>query len=306
MRDRPNLPPRAVARALLKQYLGNLYDHIGDGDVVLDVGCSNGYVGAQLTEQKSCVVDGIEYDAVAAEEARQVLRHVYALDLERDEFPAMLAEERYDFVLFGDVLEHLRDPVALLRKVHGLLKPGGKIGVSIPNIAHLSVRLELLRGNFEYEEMGILDRTHVKYFTVDAVTRLLADAGFTIVDVDYSLNDYPRETVVQLLSEVGLRPDDRFWSLMDQPAARAYQVRCVARPGASGPGDVPPLPQKPDQLKQKHVDRLRELAEANAGLERALQAKDAELDAIHSSRTWKVASSLRKLRVFSRRWRRAT
>jgi hypothetical protein len=83
------------------------------------------------------------------------------------------------------------------------------------------------------------------------------------VDADYSLNDYPRDTILELLDTVGLKPDEKFWAVIEEPTAKAYQYKIVAQPGRFDPDQVPSLPQKPDQLKGLHAKQLRRLRKRN-------------------------------------------
>ena len=124
-------------------------DAIPDGSRVLDVGCATGYLAAELAH-RGCTVDGIEFDPVAAEQARAHCRAVVVGDLEAPfthaEVERMLAGIRPDVVVCADVLEHLRDPWAVLTWLATLLAPEGKAIISVPNIAHWTARRALLRG----------------------------------------------------------------------------------------------------------------------------------------------------------------
>ena len=94
-----------------------------------------------------------------------------------------VADDRFDVIVFGDVLEHLRDPLVVLRKAKALLADRGSVVASIPNIAHGSVRLALLAGRFDYQELGLLDSTHVRFFTRSSVEDLFREAGLVPIDV---------------------------------------------------------------------------------------------------------------------------
>lgn len=155
-----------------------LVGRVPDGATVLDCGCAGGYV-ARALRQRGCVVDGIEIDPAAAERSRSICRSVHVGSLDDPSFLAGL-RERYDRILFGDVLEHLVDPGAALRAMAGRLQPNGRILISIPNIAHWSVRFALLRGRFDYAESGLLDRTHLRFFTYETAAALVTAAGFRI------------------------------------------------------------------------------------------------------------------------------
>jgi 2-polyprenyl-3-methyl-5-hydroxy-6-metoxy-1,4-benzoquinol methylase len=148
--------------------------------VVLEGGVSSGYFARVLTSA-GLVVDGLELDPEAAQRARAVCRRVWVGDLQ-----AVDADELsgpYDVLLFGDTLEHIAEPVAVLRRLRGRLRDDGVLVVSIPNFANWAVRLQVLVGRFGYTDRGILDRTHLRFYTERSVRELFRDAGFDIVDL---------------------------------------------------------------------------------------------------------------------------
>jgi 2-polyprenyl-3-methyl-5-hydroxy-6-metoxy-1,4-benzoquinol methylase len=151
---------------------------IPQGSAVLDVGCASGYLGEALAE-RGCRVWGLDRDRSAVEHARAGYEHLQTLDLDAaEELP--WPEAQFDVVLAADILEHLRDPGAALRMLHHYLRPGGTLVVSLPNIAHFSIRFPLLLGRFEYRDTGILDRTHLHHFTFDSARELLESCGFAV------------------------------------------------------------------------------------------------------------------------------
>ncbi|MHB1657851.1 MAG: rhamnosyltransferase WsaF family glycosyltransferase [Acidithiobacillus sp.] len=173
--------------------LAKIAHQITPGAAVLDIGCAVGELGHYLTEQKHCVVDGIEANPDAAAIARSFNRQVWEADLETASLAELLGESRYQYIVCADVLEHLRDPGQLIRQIANFLTPGGKLLVSIPNIAHVGVFLELLSGDFRYREEGLLDQTHLRFFTRRSFLYFLAENGFagqivdrTIVDLQHS------------------------------------------------------------------------------------------------------------------------
>jgi SAM-dependent methyltransferase len=101
-------------------------------------------------------------------------------DVEQLNLENVFARERFDVVLLGDVLEHLRAPDRLLRKLPQVLRPFGCLVVSLPNVAHASVRLALLSGDFTYSDEGLLDRTHLRFFTLRSIVALFREAGYEI------------------------------------------------------------------------------------------------------------------------------
>lgn len=155
---------------------------VGGTKRVLDVGCATGYL-AQALADRGCTVSGVEFDAEAAEEARPYLEQLVVGDLETMDMSEAFGDERFDVIVFGDVLEHLRDPLAALRKAKALLADRGSVVASIPNIAHGSVRLALLAGRFDYQDLGLLDSTHVRFFTRSSVEDLFREAGMVPIDV---------------------------------------------------------------------------------------------------------------------------
>lgn len=193
-------------------------EEVPDGARVLDVGCATGYLAAELT-RRGCVVDGVEFDPAAAEQARRPgrCREVVAGDLEssltHEAVEAMLGHQRPDVVLCADVLEHLRDPWAVLAWLRTLLAPGGRAVISVPNIAHWTARRALLGGRFDYADFGLFDRTHLRFFTRASAAELARRAGFAV------LAERPVPAPLPLESRV--------------PALAAVRDRCVRRyPGA--------------------------------------------------------------------------
>jgi SAM-dependent methyltransferase len=148
---------------------------------VIEVGCS---VGALAREYRKlnpvCRYIGIELDPAYAALARQHCDAVHALDIEAVD--AMYLSERLagDCWVFGDVLEHLRDPWSVLRAVRGTLPPAGCVVACIPNAQHWSVQLRLNCGELRYEDAGLLDRTHLRWFTRKTIVELFESSGFRI------------------------------------------------------------------------------------------------------------------------------
>ena len=155
---------------------------VGGTKRVLDVGCATGYLARALAE-RGCTVSGVEFDTEAAEEARPHLERLIVGDLETMDLAEAFGDDRFDVIVFGDVLEHLRNPLPVLQGAKALLADGGSVVASIPNIAHGSVRLALLAGRFDYQDLGLLDTTHVRFFTRSSVEDLFREAGMVPIDV---------------------------------------------------------------------------------------------------------------------------
>jgi 2-polyprenyl-3-methyl-5-hydroxy-6-metoxy-1,4-benzoquinol methylase len=146
---------------------------------ILDVGCSSGYLG-KILRGRGHHVTGIESDAAAAEVARSYYDVFQLRDIETFTFPY---RREFDYILFADVLEHLRDPAAVLRRSLPALSDSGKVIVSVPNIANWVIRLNLLFGNFDSADRGILDKTHLHFFTLRSLRKMLTDASCRVLDV---------------------------------------------------------------------------------------------------------------------------
>lgn len=145
---------------------------------VVDVGCGAGRLGAALKARQECRVVGVEHDPAAAAVARTRLDLVVEGDAEALDWP--FPRHSFDAVVCGDVLEHLRDPLAFLRKVREWLRPGGVLVASLPNVRHHSVVRGLMAGDWTYEPAGLLDHTHLRFFTRREVEKLLFRAGFAV------------------------------------------------------------------------------------------------------------------------------
>ena len=156
---------------------------IGENKRVLDVGCATGYL-ARLLTKRECQVTGVEVNQEAAEVAKQYCEQVVVADLDFVSLPKALPNQTFDVVVFGDVLEHLRDPWRVLEETRQLLQPEGYVVVSVPNIAHGAIRLALLEGRFEYMRLGILDDTHLRFFTRKTVEELFERSGYFIDVID--------------------------------------------------------------------------------------------------------------------------
>jgi 2-polyprenyl-3-methyl-5-hydroxy-6-metoxy-1,4-benzoquinol methylase len=149
------------------------------GRRILEFGCSTGFLSRHLVE-RGCLVTGIEIDAEAADKARKWCERVLVADLNKQDWNHGLSTD-YDTILFGDVLEHLVEPENVLRKASELLAPGGRVIICLPNIAHWSIRASLLRGKFEYTSTGILDVTHLRFYTPKTARKLIENTGYKVI-----------------------------------------------------------------------------------------------------------------------------
>jgi len=153
---------------------------------VLSVGCAGGISEAELAK-KGIKVVGVEINREAAKIARQ--RGLTVLEGDASEVDVSVTGEQYDCIIYADILEHLADPVAVLKRHVEHLRPGGTVYVSIPNFRHYSVFWELfVRGHIRYKNAGILDRTHLRMTTRKMVLHWFEQAGLKLVRWKYINN----------------------------------------------------------------------------------------------------------------------
>ncbi len=155
---------------------------LGRPRTVLDVGCGRGQNTVAVRESGAFVV-GLEGDPQAAASARARLNAVHEVDIESEAGTAPLAGQTFDLIVFGDVLEHTRDPEAVLRRFIPYLVDGGHVVISLPNVAAWTMRLDLLRGRWRYADRGILDRTHLRFFDRESAMSLARAAGLDVLSV---------------------------------------------------------------------------------------------------------------------------
>jgi SAM-dependent methyltransferase len=148
---------------------------------VLDVGCGAGHLG-RLLRERGHIVTGVELVPEAAAEARQWLDEVATADVEAG---LPFAPGSFDAVIFADLLEHLVDPWRVLGQAAALLTPGGVVVASLPNVQNLDVLMRLVRGRWDYRERGILDRGHLRFFTLETIRKLFEQAGLTLTHVGH-------------------------------------------------------------------------------------------------------------------------
>jgi 2-polyprenyl-3-methyl-5-hydroxy-6-metoxy-1,4-benzoquinol methylase len=251
------------------------------GSTVLDVGCGAGVVARALAA-RGCKVWGVEQDPARATSARNHCVEVLEADVEAVNLSEEFAGRSFDLVLFLDVLEHLRDPRAALAGAEAVLAPGGSVLLSVPNVTHGALRLELLSGKFRYRASGLLDRGHLRFFDAEGLDALVRQAGFRS---ETRLRVIRRLDQTEFDVDLASIPADLRATLESDPDALTYQFFVVARP-ARGPQSV----HEGLTLVERQHARIGELAEAieqgaayARHLQKELDAKDARLRAIEGS-----------------------
>jgi 2-polyprenyl-3-methyl-5-hydroxy-6-metoxy-1,4-benzoquinol methylase len=289
-----------------------LLSWVGYNKSVLEVGCSSGYLTKVMAE-RGCEVVGIEIDPEAAVIAEAWAERVVVGDIDEGDVWNYVKDESFDVVLLGDVLEHLRDPLGSLRQAVSKLKPSGYIVTSLPNIAHGDVRLSLMLGRFAYADKGLLDRTHVRFFTAESARQLHAEAGLRIVDIK-------RVIMPLFASEIGLQREEVDNLIVDQvladPEAETYQfvTKCVRDNGTQMLAELSDrITELTDHVHHENVrtallrGRLQAAQAQASGLERDVEvltgelaeceraraAIDAEYKAVLGTRSMRLTAPLR-------------
>lgn len=192
---------------------------------LLELGCATGYLSGYMVRTLGCRVTGLEYDAASAEIARKRASEVYTVDLDApDALAPARASAPYDVLFAAAVLEHLKDAPGLLRAARPLLTDEATVIVSLPNIAHWGVRLALLRGRFDYADYGIMDRTHLHFYTARTGRDLLESSGYAVKS--FHIAGSGVQNTLNALARRRNRPAPR--PLL--PGPLAYELVYVAKP----------------------------------------------------------------------------
>ena len=219
-------PDPYSSHALILARLGE-----GRGRRALDVGAADGFL-AELMTRQGWQVTALERDPAQAAKARGRCHEVIVADLD---VASPQLHGVFDAIVYGDVLEHVSDPLPVLVGLNRSLAPDGRVIVSVPNVAHLWIRLSLLFGRWDYADRGILDRTHLRFFTRRSLARFLADGGLALEEL--TATPVPLPLVVPPRFHGGLL--DRIHGL-SAGAARAwkgglgYQLVAVCRRATTG------------------------------------------------------------------------
>ena len=143
---------------------------------ILDIGCGSGGNASLIKDRcVSSEIVGVTYSAKEAELARSHMTRAWVFDLEGD-IPTELLDQRFDVLICSHILEHLRDPALILARLIKMLRVGGQVLIAVPNILSWRMRVQFLFGNFEYQSGGVLDDTHLRFFTYNTSDRLLSES----------------------------------------------------------------------------------------------------------------------------------
>jgi 2-polyprenyl-3-methyl-5-hydroxy-6-metoxy-1,4-benzoquinol methylase len=153
---------------------------------VLDVGCGSGVL-SEAIKNKGYVVCGIELNKESAQKAKNRIDRVINEDLLKfDLIEKIIGNDFFDYIVFSNVLEHVYDPFLTLQNYLRFLKKDGLVLISVPNVAAWTIRIKLLFGNFDYHDTGLMDRTHIRFFTFKTAKLIVKETGCLIKKVDYT------------------------------------------------------------------------------------------------------------------------
>ena len=268
---------------------------VGERKRVLELGCSVGTQSRVLSQELGCEVTGVELNPVAAEKARKYCKAVLVGNLDQLNIAETMPGAKFDVVLCADVLEHLIDPLKLLRSLKPLLPNNGSLVVSIPNIAHSGLIFELANGSFEYRERGLLDDTHIRFFTRQSLIAMLSDAGYVIKHLERALA-WPTDTEFNVQTA---KPEDRVfidYINVHNPEAFTYQFLVQATASDS---DTKAIRKLNDEFAaanlQQFLESRREIIEASrkrvADHFEAFPRANSELQWLRGNRIFRLAEA---------------
>jgi 2-polyprenyl-3-methyl-5-hydroxy-6-metoxy-1,4-benzoquinol methylase len=166
---------------------------IGKNQRVLEIGSGPGSITKQLKGTGDCRITALEIDPVAIELVKPFCEAVHSADLNAADWDAVLDGQKFEVVLAADVLEHVYNPLAVLKKMASLVSDGGRVVLSLPHVGHSAIAACLLLEDFDYRDWGLLDKTHIRFFGLKNIQALVQDAGLVITRAEFVVR-HPDET----------------------------------------------------------------------------------------------------------------
>ena len=203
---------------------------IQPGESLLDLGMGAGGLGRYISQRQPLVADGVTLNPAEAELARAWYRSAWVADLDQSDLLALIGEHRYDVIVCADVLEHLKTPEKVLAQCRALLKPGGRLITSVPNAGYCGLVAELIQGDFRYRPEGLLDSTHLRFFTRKSLMRFFDDNGWTTASVVTTRRELLES---EFKAEFDQLPPAVARHLLALPDALTYQFVSVLQPGGA-------------------------------------------------------------------------
>ncbi len=168
---------------------------------ILEFGCHTGTLARVLYEDKNCQTDGIEGNKEALRKAKKWLNNAYLLDIENTNLYPQL-NKKYDYIIFSHILEHLRNPYEVLKKSKDYLKADGSIIIGLPNVSNIRQRFDMLKGKFEYTEVGVMDSTHYTMFNYYTAIKMINECGLNIEEYNTPFRISPIKYVISTIPKI--------------------------------------------------------------------------------------------------------
>lgn len=221
---------------------------VGEDKRVLEIGAGPGSITKLLTSVSNCRVTALDIDAESVKKLAPYCEQAYQADLNNAAWPEILdREKKFEVLVAADVLEHVYEPLVVLKTMKGFLNEDGYMVISLPHAGHSVIHACLLEEDFEYGDSGLLDRTHIRFFGIKNIQKLFEDAGLKIVHAEFVVRN-PEHTE---FSKRWARTSQELRSVLARnPFGLVYQVIVKAVPDdASGEAislmKIPVLPQAP-------------------------------------------------------------
>lgn len=199
--------------------LGKIFRRLAKNSDVLDIGVGCGALAIMVKENLIGQIDAVDNSREALEQTRRHYRDVFLLDLDVVPLKSALGQRRYDFVVAADLIEHLRFPEKILLQLHEFLKPGGKILLSVPNVTYFGLVAALAAGEFLYRPEGLLDSTHLRFFSWSSLCALLEKCMLQIVHTDVVSIPFEQTEFAEHLPDKYLKLDE----IMKREHSQTYQ-----------------------------------------------------------------------------------
>lgn len=201
---------------------------VGEGKRVMEIGAGPGSITRLLTSVSNCRVTALEIDSEAIKKLAPFCERVYQVDLNDKRWPEVVESgDRFEVIVAADVLEHVYEPLTVLKAMKGFLNENGYMVISVPHVGHSAVHACLLDEDFEYSDFGLLDRTHIRFFGIKNIQRLFEDAGMKIVHAEFVVRNPEHTEFANRWSKIS--PEIRS-ALAKNPYGSVYQVVVKAVP----------------------------------------------------------------------------
>jgi 2-polyprenyl-3-methyl-5-hydroxy-6-metoxy-1,4-benzoquinol methylase len=205
----------------------NVVKLVGFNKNVLELGCGPGSITKVLKHENNCHISALELDSSAIEKARIYCDEINQADFNDPNWTGLVNGNNYDVVIAADVLEHLYNPSDTLNKMASLISDDGYLVISLPHVGHASIMACLLAGDFAYQDWGLLDRTHIRFFCLRNMDELFINNGLKIIDVAF-VQAIPEQTE---FADIWSKLTDAQKKVLSSPVhSNVYQVVVKAVP----------------------------------------------------------------------------